>query len=202
MVPLLFLLPPASRLWAPKSSACEHPACNTLAPELGGSATTIRHLGVTNLAHLLARRRRTTIIAAVLGLCYVALLVTLSMLSYPSETSVLTTGGEFIPDPGSISLIPGILPRQTGIRSLIWGTIFFVPVGIFAYLTLPRWAWPLSLLIGPVVTIMLQLIAWAAMPGHEADPLRWLCNVGGSALGVALAAAATWLTARPRVPSA
>ena len=59
-----------------------------------------------------------------------------------------------------------------------------------------------SLLIGPVVTIMLQLIAWAAMPGHEADPLRWLCNVGGSALGVALAAAATWLTARPRVPSA
>ncbi len=158
----------------------------------------IRHLGVTVLARLDGRRRRTAVVAAVLGGAYLAALTVLSVLTYTGNTSVLAADGSFSSVLGAMTVSPGILPQTTGVMALVWGALFFIPIGVFAYLTLPRWAWPLSLLVGPVVAILLQLGAWAAMPGHPADPVQWLSHAAGSALGVGIAAACARLVARPR----
>jgi len=155
-------------------------------------------LGVTNLAQLLPRRTRTTVAAAVLGGGYVTLVTILSVLSYTGDTSVLAADGGFSTTTGAMLVAPDPLPLSTGIAALVWGTAFFIPIGVFAYLTLPRWAWPLSLLVGPIIAILLQLGAWAAMPGHTADPVRWLCHAAGSALGVGIAVACTRWFARRR----
>ena len=162
----------------------------------------IRHLGVTVVARLDGRRRRTAVVAAVLGGAYLVALTVLSVLSYTGDTRVLAADGTFSSVLGAMTLTPGVLPQITGLMGLVWDMLFFVPIGVFAYLTLPRWAWPLSLLIGPVVAILLQLSAWAAMPGHPVDPVRWLFHSAGSALGVGIAAACSRLVARRRAQAA
>ena len=86
-----------------------------------------------------------------------------------------------------------------GAAPFIWAVVLFVPVGVLAYLTLPRWAWPISLLIGPTISVLIELTQWAVAPGQMADPVDVLCNSIGASLGVGLAALLTLFAARPRV---
>lgn len=138
-----------------------------------------------------------------LGLCFVSTLAVLSVLSYPGDTTVLLPGDQVIPPTASIPApsAPGGLPENpattASLYHVFWGALFFVPIGVFAYLALPRWAWALSMLVGPIVSVLLQLAMWAAVPGRSADPVQWLANTAGSALGVGIAALVTWCVARP-----
>ena len=86
-----------------------------------------------------------------------------------------------------------------GAAPFIWAVVLFVPVGVLAYLTLPRWAWPISLLIGPTISVLIELTQWAVAHGQMADPVDVLCNSIGASLGVGLAALLTLFAARPRV---
>lgn len=128
-------------------------------------------------------------------------LAVLSVLSYPGDTTVLVPTGQYppsaTPKPGSSGVVPGFAPASDAPRSLLWSALLFIPVGVFAYLTLPRWAWVLSLLVGPGISMMLQLAMWAAVPGRTADAAEWAATAAGSALGVGIAALVTWFVARP-----
>ena len=75
----------------------------------------IRHLGVTVVARLDGRRRRTAVVAAVLGGAYLVALTVLSVLTYTGDTSVLAADGAFSSVLGAMTLTPGVLPQITGL---------------------------------------------------------------------------------------
>lgn len=150
-------------------------------------------MGVTKVARLTPRRRRTTTLAAALAVPYLGALAFFGVQLRPASASTST----------SIDLVGGAATSALSFRWLtdggvpwVWAVALFVPVGVFAYLVLPRWAWPISLLVGPVLSVILELTQWAATPGHSADPLDMLCNSIGATLGVAIAALVTWWAAR------
>lgn len=141
------------------------------------------------------RRRRTTAVAAVLATFYVSALAFFGMQPSPDATSQLTP----IDLIGRIATNALSSPWPTDAQTpLVWAVVLFIPIGVLAYLTLPRWAWPISLLIGPTISVLIELTQWALAPGQMADPIDVLCNSIGAALGVGIAALATLLTARTR----
>ena len=141
------------------------------------------------------RRRRTSALAAVLAVGYVGALAFFGVQSYPEGAPQLPPSeliGRIAPNALSSAL------AADGAMPLLWAMLLFVPVGVLAYLTLPRWAWPISLLVGPTISVLIELTQWAVAPGQIADPLDVLCNSIGASLGVGVAALATLLAARPR----
>lgn len=141
------------------------------------------------------RRRSTTVVAAALSICFVGALAYFGMQPGQLDSSLvepLNPGGNGVS--GWLSAIW----TPTAIAANLWAVALFVPVGALAFLTLPRWAWPMTLLIGPALSVMLELVEWAAVPGRMADPLHMLFNSIGASIGIGIAALCTWLTARPR----
>lgn len=142
------------------------------------------------------RRRRTTTLAAVLAIAYVGALAFFGMQPRPAtspESAPIDFIGRFAT--GSLS---AHWPSDV-VAPFIWAVVLFVPVGALAYLTLPRWAWPISLLVGPTISVLIELMQWAIAPGQIADPIDVLCNSIGASIGVGLAALLTFFAARPRL---
>ena len=71
----------------------------------------------------------------------------------------------------------------------------FVPLGILAFLLLPRRVWPLSLMIGPVASLAIETAQRIALPHRDATMNDVWANSTGATLGVALAILCTLLAA-------
>jgi len=78
--------------------------------------------------------------------------------------------------------------------------LVFVPIGILAFLLLPRRAWPLSLLAGPLLSGGIELAQRLALPHRAATFDDVLANSTGATIGVVFAVICTLLFA-PRIPS-
>jgi len=81
--------------------------------------------------------------------------------------------------------------------------LVFVPVGVLAFLLLPRRVWPLALLIGPALSAAIEVSQRLALPHRAATVTDVVANSAGATAGVILAVLLTLLFAprRPRHPS-
>ncbi|MFT4219636.1 MAG: VanZ family protein [Microbacterium sp.] len=87
-----------------------------------------------------------------------------------------------------------------------WGTIdgadfvaniaVFVPIGILAYLIVPRRAWLIALLLGPVIAAAIELAQRFLLPGRVSSPTDVVAAAIGSSAGVVIAVLCTLATAR------
>lgn len=73
--------------------------------------------------------------------------------------------------------------------------LVFVPVGILAFLLVPRRFWLLAFLVGPLLSLAIEGVQWAALPARAATLADVLANSAGATIGVGLAVIATLLTA-------
>jgi VanZ family protein len=139
-------------------------------------------------------RRRTRTVALILGIPFLAGLALLTLT--PSRVE------ERMPN-----LLDAVL---RGIHRLGWesldftkleilaNVLVFIPVGILAFVLLPRRAWPVSLLIGPGISLTIELAQRFALPHRAATVNDVLANSTGAILGVLVAVLCTLLFA-PRV---
>ncbi|MEU4015252.1 VanZ family protein [Microbacterium sp. NPDC028030] len=79
---------------------------------------------------------------------------------------------------------------------IIANILVFVPVGILAFVLLPRRVWLLALLAGPVLSVAIETAQRVALPHRAATVTDVLANSTGAAVGVALAVLCTVLVAR------
>ncbi|SDS16306.1 MULTISPECIES: VanZ family protein [Microbacterium] len=81
----------------------------------------------------------------------------------------------------------------------------FIPVGVLAFLLVPRRAWMLSLLVGPALSLGIETAQYLALPHRAATVSDVLANATGASIGVVLAIFCTLLAAtpssRPRTPT-
>ena len=81
----------------------------------------------------------------------------------------------------------------------------FIPVGVLAFLLVPRHAWPLSLLVGPALSLAIETAQYVALPPPAATVRHVAANSTGATIGVVLAVFCTLLAAtpstRPRTPT-
>ncbi|GGM57206.1 hypothetical protein GCM10010489_30990 [Microbacterium saperdae] len=86
---------------------------------------------------------------------------------------------------------------------IIANVLVFVPVGILAFLFMPRTIWPLALLVGPAISAAIEIAQRVALPHRAATLSDLVANSAGATAGVALALACTLLFApRPSAPRA
>ncbi len=88
----------------------------------------------------------------------------------------------------------------TAVADVVANTLVFVPVGILAYLIIPRRAWIASLLTGPALATAIECFQLLFLPGRDAAVHDVLAASVGSAFGVGVAAGCTLLTARRMSP--
>ena len=86
---------------------------------------------------------------------------------------------------------------------IIANVLVFVPVGILSFLLLPRRVWFLALLVGPLLSAMIETAQRVALPHRAATVNDVVANSTGAILGVTVAVAVTLLLAprtsqRPR----
>ncbi|QNA93319.1 MULTISPECIES: VanZ family protein [unclassified Microbacterium] len=79
---------------------------------------------------------------------------------------------------------------------IIANILVFVPVGILAFVLLPRRVWLLALLAGPVLSVAIETAQRVALPHRAATVTDVLANSAGAVAGVALAVLCTVLIAR------
>ncbi|WP_217182623.1 VanZ family protein [Streptomyces sp. AC495_CC817] len=82
---------------------------------------------------------------------------------------------------------------------IIANVLVFVPIGILAFVLLPRRVWPVALLVGPALSVAIELAQRIALPHRAATVADVIANSTGSAIGVLLAVLCTLLFA-PRPP--
>ena len=73
--------------------------------------------------------------------------------------------------------------------------LVFVPIGILAFLLLPRAVWPLALLIGPAMSGAIELAQRLALPHRAATVTDVIANSAGATAGVVVAVLCTLLFA-------
>lgn len=78
---------------------------------------------------------------------------------------------------------------------IIANVLVFVPVGILAFLLLPRRVWFLALLVGPLLSAMIETAQRVALPHRAATVNDVVANSTGAILGVVVAVAVTMLLA-------
>lgn len=78
---------------------------------------------------------------------------------------------------------------------IIANVLVFVPVGILAFLLLPRRVWFLALLVGPLLSAMIETAQRVALPHRAATVNDVVANSTGAILGVVVAVAVTLLLA-------
>lgn len=79
---------------------------------------------------------------------------------------------------------------------LIANILVFLPVGIFAFIVLPRRVWPLALLVGPALSFLIEALQRLALPHRTSSATDVLANSAGATVGVAVAVLCTLLFAR------
>lgn len=83
---------------------------------------------------------------------------------------------------------------------ILANVLVFVPVGILAFLLLPRRVWMLSLLVGPVLSVSIEAAQRVALPHRAATVSDVIANSAGATAGVALAVLCTLVFAVRRAP--
>lgn len=78
---------------------------------------------------------------------------------------------------------------------ILANVLVFIPVGVLAFLLLPRRAWPLSLLAGPAISLAIELAQRFVLPHRAATVNDVIANSTGATLGVLFAVACTLLFA-------
>jgi VanZ family protein len=73
--------------------------------------------------------------------------------------------------------------------------VVFIPVGILAFLLMPRRVWPLALLVGPAASIAIETAQLVALPHRASTVTDVLANSTGATFGVALAVLCTLVLA-------
>lgn len=87
---------------------------------------------------------------------------------------------------------------------ILANVLVFVPIGILAFILLPRRVWFLALLVGPLLSAMIETAQRVALPHRAATVNDVVANSTGAILGVVIAVVVTLLlTRRPsqRPPS-
>lgn len=69
--------------------------------------------------------------------------------------------------------------------------LVFAPVGILAFVLVPRRIWPSSLLVGPLMSLSIEAAQRIALPHRAATVTDVIANSSGATAGVALAALCT-----------
>lgn len=73
--------------------------------------------------------------------------------------------------------------------------LVFIPVGILAFVLLPRRIWPFAVLIGPLLSLVIETTQLVALTHRAATATDVLANSAGALFGVALAVMCTLLLA-------
>jgi glycopeptide antibiotics resistance protein len=144
------------------------------------------------------RRRIARITTLVIGIPFLALLGFLALTPRRVEQSI----------PNVLDLILGAVHRL-GWTSLDFTTLevaanvlVFVPVGIVAYVFLPRRARWLALAAGPAASVAIELTQLLALPNRDPSINDVIANSIGATIGVALCLLSSWafpsrVSARP-----
>ena len=141
-----------------------------------------------------AHRRRTRGWALALGIPFFAGLAILTLTPARVERSM----------PNLLDLVLGAAHRMGWAAldftrlEIIANVLVFVPVGVLAFLFMPRMIWPLALLIGPAISVAIEVAQRVALPHRAATFSDIVANSVGATAGVVLALACTLLFA-PRV---
>ncbi|MCM3780009.1 VanZ family protein [Microbacterium hydrocarbonoxydans] len=78
---------------------------------------------------------------------------------------------------------------------IIANVLVFVPVGVFAFLLVPRRIWPIAVVLGPAISVAIEIAQRVALPHRAATVSDVVANSGGALIGVFLAIACTLLFA-------
>lgn len=78
---------------------------------------------------------------------------------------------------------------------IIANVLVFVPVGILAFLVIPRRWWPVAIFLGPALSLTIEIVQRVALPHRAATITDVIANSGGAAIGVFIALACTLLFA-------
>ncbi|MFJ4174850.1 VanZ family protein [Microbacterium sp. NPDC089696] len=78
---------------------------------------------------------------------------------------------------------------------ILANVLVFVPVGIFAFVLMPRRLWPLAVLLGPAISVGIELAQRLALPHRAATVSDVIANSSGALVGVVLAVCCTLLFA-------
>jgi len=82
--------------------------------------------------------------------------------------------------------------------------LVFIPVGILAFLLLPRRAWGLAFVVGPALSLAIEVFQRIALPHRAATVSDVIANSTGATVGAVLAVLCTILVAalssQPRSP--
>jgi glycopeptide antibiotics resistance protein len=132
-------------------------------------------------------RRRTRAWALALGIPFLAGLALLTLTPSRVEESM----------PNLLDLVLSIAHRL-GWASLdftrlevLANILVFIPVGILAFLLLPRRVWMLSLLVGPLLSLSIEAAQRIALPHRAATVTDVIANSSGATAGVAFAVLCT-----------
>lgn len=143
-------------------------------------------------------RRLTRVWALALGIPFLVGLAALTLTPSRVEESL----------PNLLDLVLGTAHRL-GWASLdftrleiIANVLVFVPVGILAFVLLPRRLWVLAVLAGPLLSIAIETAQGLALPHRAATVSDIVANSIGALLGVGVAALCTLLFAPRSSPPA
>ncbi|MEN0022768.1 MAG: VanZ family protein [Microbacterium sp.] len=78
---------------------------------------------------------------------------------------------------------------------ILANVLVFVPVGVFAFLLVPRRVWPVAVVLGPAISVAIEVAQRLALPHRAATVSDVAANSGGALIGVFLAIASTLLFA-------
>ena len=78
---------------------------------------------------------------------------------------------------------------------IIANVLVFVPVGILAFVLVPRRFWPLAVILGPALSLAIEIAQRLALPHRAATVTDVIANSGGALIGVFIAIAGTLLFA-------
>ncbi len=138
-----------------------------------------------------APRRLTRGIAAALGIPFLAGLALLTLTPSRVEDSM----------PNLLDLVLSAAHR-IGWESLdftrleiLANVLVFVPVGVLAFLLVPRRLWPLAILLGPALSLSIEITQRVALPHRAPTVTDVIANSGGALIGVFVAIACTLLFA-------
>lgn len=150
------------------------------------------------MQELLPRPQTATLaVSLVLGIPFLVGLALLTLWPAPVEDTA----------PGFLDLVLRVLREDLswwwlGFDQLevIANVLVFVPVGILAFLFIPRRFWALALVAGPLLSLAIETVQWRVLPERAATFADVVANSAGATFGVGLALLCTVISAARPVP--
>lgn len=141
-------------------------------------------------------RRFTRVWALALGIPFLACLAALTLTPSRIEDSM----------PNLLDLVLSAVHRLGWTTldftrlEVLANVLVFIPVGVLAFLLLPRRVWPLSLFIGPLLSLAIEAAQRVLLPHRAATVTDVIANSAGALTGVAFAVLCTLVFASRRSP--